>query len=67
MTEKEVLEGVTKIESLVNERDNLKLENERLVRNLQYIASIMKSYPAYIPDDIKDDIIYYIENIILKN
>lgn len=54
-------------EILTDERDNLKLENERLIKDLHYIASVMKSYSSYIPDDVKDDIIYYIEKIILKN
>ena len=54
-------------EMLTDERDNLKIENDRLIKNLNYIASVMKSYKAYIPDDVKDDIIYYIEKIVLKS
>ena len=54
-------------EMLTDERDTLKLENDRLIKNLHYIVSVMKSYKAYIPDDVKDDIIYYIEKIVLKS
>ena len=68
MTDTEILAWLKdENEMLTDERDTLKLENDRLIKNLHYIASVMKSYSAYIPDDVKDDIIYYIEKIVLRS